>query len=161
MTSFISKLYPTAVEKTPQERFDQTDDAIDHKVAADAQLERRVLIKCDLHVLPILFLLFLVSFLDRVNIGNAKIQGLEASLHMVGNQYNIALFVFYIPYCLLDLPSNLLLRKWRPAPMLSIMMFCWGLATMGQGLTRNWAGLVASRVIMGIFEAGFVPGTLK
>ena len=158
MASILSRFYPTAVEATPQDRLDQPDDTYDRKLAADAALERRVLIKCDLRVLPILFLLFLVSFVDRVNIGNAKIQGLEASLGMVGNQYNIAVFVFYVPYCLLDLPSNLLLRQWKPAPMLATMMFCWGLATMGQGLTKNFAGLVASRVIMGIFEAGFVPG---
>ena len=73
-------------------------------------------------------------------------------------QYNIAVFIFYVPYCLLDLPSNLLLRRWRPAPMLSLMMFCWGVATLGQGLTRSWAGLVACRVLMGACEAGFVPG---
>ena len=154
----IHKVYPTAIKDTPREDLEASTDVAAHDATTAAAIERRVLIKCDLHVLPILCLLFLVAFLDRVNIGNAKIQGLEASLNMTGNQYNISLFVFYVPYCLLDLPSNLLLRQLRPAPMLSAMMFCWGLATLGQGLTRNWAGLVASRTIMGIFEAGFVPG---
>ncbi len=120
------KLYPTAVEATPKERFSASDDNIPEHVDADAALERRILIKTDLRIMPILFLLFVVSFVDRVNIGNAKIVGLEASLGMVGNQYNIALFAFYLPYILLDLPSNLLLRRARPAWFLGGLMCCWG-----------------------------------
>lgn len=63
----------------------------------DATAEKRLLWKIDLHVVPPLFVLFLLAFLDRTNIGNAKIQGLEKELNMVGNDYNIALFIFFIP----------------------------------------------------------------
>jgi MFS family permease len=124
----------------------------------DRAAERKLLLKIDLHLLPILLLLFLVSFVDRTNIGNAKIEGMEKSLGMKGNQYNIAIFVFNIPYVLLDIPSNLMLRKVQPAYWLGSMMFCWGVVTIGQGLSKNFAGLVACRTLMGVFEAGFVPG---
>ena len=128
MASILSKVYPTAVEATSQARFTSSDESIDRPIddANTKAIERRILMKCDLRILPILFLLFLVSFVDRTNIGNAKIEGLERSLNMVGNQYNIALFVFNIPYVLLDVPSNLALRKLNPAPWLASMMFCWG-----------------------------------
>lgn len=82
--------------------------------------------KCDLHVLPTISLLYLLAFIDRVNIGNARIQGLEEDLKMKGHDYNVALFVFFIPYILFEIPSNILLRKIAPSTWLSSIMFCWG-----------------------------------
>jgi len=63
----------------------------------DRIAEKKLLWKVDCHVVPPLLILFLLSFLDRVNIGNAKIQGMTEELHMVGQDYNIALFIFFIP----------------------------------------------------------------
>ena len=133
MASILSKAYPTAAEETPVEKItveklspvnESFNDA--ETATITKEVERKIIMKTDLHVLPILFLLFLVSFVDRTNIGNAKIEGLTDDLHMTGNQYNIAVLVFNIPYVLLDIPSNMLLRKWKPNVMLSTMMFCWG-----------------------------------
>lgn len=92
----------------------------------DRSAERKLRWKCDLHVLPIITLLYLFAFIDRVNIGNARIQGLEKDLKMKGHDYNVALFVFFIPYILFEVPSNLLLRKIAPSTWLSSIMFCWG-----------------------------------
>lgn len=63
-----------------------------------ARMTRKVLFKVDTHVLPILALLFLCSFLDRTNVGNAKILGLAEDLHMTNLQYNQGLAVFYATY---------------------------------------------------------------
>jgi hypothetical protein len=87
---------------------------------------RKLTRKCDLHVVPPLFVLFLLAFLDRTNIGNAKIQGLEAGLGLSGPQYNIALFIFFVPYILFEVPSNILLKKIAPSTWLSSIMFLWG-----------------------------------
>ena len=62
----------------------------------DAASMKRLTRRLDIRVMPPLFTLFLMSFLDRGNIGNARIQGLEASLDMKGQDYSIALFVFFI-----------------------------------------------------------------
>lgn len=136
MASTLSKAYPTAVEETTvQEKLYLSDGSISSRdgrnsVPIAKEMERKIIMKTDLHVLPILFLLFLVSFVDRTNIGNAKIEGLTTGLHMVGDQYSIAVFVFNIPYVLLDIPSNLLLRRVRPNVMLGTMMFCWGKSSL-------------------------------
>lgn len=95
----------------------------------DASLERRIRIKCDLNLLPVLFVLLLLAFLDRVNIGNARIQGLEADLGMKGQDYNIALSVFFITYILCEIPSNVVLKNVRPSVWLSGLMFGWGQVT--------------------------------
>ncbi|KAF2177930.1 MFS general substrate transporter [Zopfia rhizophila CBS 207.26] len=124
----------------------------------DPAAEKKLLWKCDLHVLPPLFVLFLLAFLDRTNIGNARIQGLTEDLHMRGNDYNVALFVFFIPYILFEVPSNLVLKKMAPSTWLSLIMALWGVSTIGMGLVNTFGGLVALRVLLGLFEAGLFPG---
>ena len=94
--------------------------------SVDPAAERRVILKCDLHVVPILFILFLLSFLDRINIGNARLMGLEEDLDMTGHDYNIALFIFFIPYVLCEVPSNLILKKIAPSTWLSAIIASWG-----------------------------------
>lgn len=126
----------------------------------DPALERKVVRKCDLHVVPILTVLFLFAFLDRINIGNARILGLEEDLGMGGHQYNIALFVFFIPYILFEVPSNMLLKRIKPSVWLSGIMAGWGIVTVCQGVTESFAGLVVCRVIIGALEAGFMPGII-
>lgn len=71
------------------------EDSSQHGTTIDLVLEKKLVRKCDLHVVPVLFVLFLMSFLDRTNIGNARIQGLEKDLGMdpAGNKFNIALQV--------------------------------------------------------------------
>jgi MFS family permease len=102
---------------------------------------------------------------SSINIGNAKIQGLVApkekgGLNMLGNDYNIALFIFFIPYILLEVPCNILLKKLRPSVWLSSIMFGWAVITICQGVTQSFAGLVVCRVLLGVFEAGFFPGAI-
>lgn len=63
----------------------------------DLEAEKRLLRKLDWHILPPLGVLYLITFLDRTNIGNAKIQGLTQDLQMTGTDYNIALMIFFIP----------------------------------------------------------------
>ncbi|KAL4899548.1 hypothetical protein BDW74DRAFT_109628 [Aspergillus multicolor] len=126
----------------------------------DPALERRVVRKCDLHVVPILTVLFLFAFLDRINIGNARLLGLEADLGMEGHQYNVALFVFFIPYILFEVPSNMILKKIKPSWWLSGIMAGWGVVTVCQGVTGSFEGLVACRVLIGALEAGFMPGSV-
>ena len=94
--------------------------------AVDLDLERKVLRKIDAFLLPMLSFLLLVAFLDRTNIGNARIQGLEKDLNMHDNQYNVALFIFFVPYMILDVPANICMKKLRPSRYLPTLMFCWG-----------------------------------
>ncbi|KAJ5181917.1 hypothetical protein N7449_012064 [Penicillium cf. viridicatum] len=126
----------------------------------DPAAEKRLLWKLDIHVVPILMFLFLLAFLDRINIGNARIQGLEKDLGMKGHDYNIALFIFFIPYILFEVPSNLFLKKVSPSWWLSGIMFCWGVVTTCQGVVKSFGGLVACRFLLGLFEAGLMPGCI-
>ncbi len=92
----------------------------------DRTAEKKLVRKCDIHVLPAIALLYSLAFLDRINIGNARLQGLERDLQMKGHDYNIALFVFFIPYIVFEVPSNILIRKVAPSIWLSSIMVAWG-----------------------------------
>jgi hypothetical protein len=71
-----------------------------------AKDDRILTTKIDLRVLPICGLIFLVCFLDRTNIANARLAGLQEGFHMPSNGYNTALWIFYIPFVLAEIPSN-------------------------------------------------------
>ncbi|UNI24979.1 hypothetical protein JDV02_010692 [Purpureocillium takamizusanense] len=147
------------VEKRPPSLSLETKQAQGSEDEIQATVnDKRLLRKLDLRVIPPLFVLFLLSFLDRSNIGNAKIQGMEKSLNMKGQDYAIALFVFFITYILCEVPSNLILKRMAPSTWLSFIITGWGLITVGQGLVRTFPGLVGLRVVLGIFESGLFPG---
>ena len=103
------------------------DDLTKYTEPIDSVAQKKLVRKCDWHVLPTISLLYLFAFIDRINIGNARIQGLEDDLHMTGNNYNVALLVFFVPYILLEVPSNILIKRIAPSTWLSFIMLCWGM----------------------------------
>src|SRR5690349_8025678 len=68
--------------------------------------DKKLLRKLDLHLLPTMILLYLLNFLDRVNIGQAKLDGLMETLHLTSSQYNACLSIFFVTYVIFEIPSN-------------------------------------------------------
>jgi MFS family permease len=97
-------------------------------------------------------------FLDRSNIGNARLIGLERDLGMKGLDYNIGLAAFFPLYLLFEIPSNIMIKRIRPSLWLPFIMVCWGLIMTCTGLVHNFRGLVACRILLGSAEAGLYPG---
>lgn len=130
------------------------------QVHVDPTLSRRVTRKLDRHLLPWLFGLWFFAFLERSNIGNAKIDGLTTDLHLDGNKFNIALACFYILYILIDVPSNIILKRVGAGHFLTFIMVCWGVVGTFMGLTKSYAGLVVCRLILGLCEGGLFGGMI-
>lgn len=116
--------------------------------------EKTILRKMDLHLIPMLALLYLLSFLDRGNIGNARIEGLVEDLGMSGPQYNWCLTAFFFTYAAFEVPSNLLLKKLRPSIWLPSIMVAWGIVMTLMGIVQNYHGLLIARIFLGVTEAG-------
>ena len=108
--------------------------------------------------MPILALLFLCSFLDRTNVGNAKIYNLETDIHITDHQYDQGLVVYYATYIASELPSNLVLKRISPKIWLPLLTIIWGIITMCLGFVRNYAGFIAVRAFLGVAEGGLLPG---
>ena len=109
-------------------------------------------------MIPILFLVYLAAFLDRVNIANALTLGLPKDLHLKGNQPNVALTIFFVPYVLFEIPSNVLLKKFKPHVWLSGCILVFGIVMLCQGFVQNYSGILATRFFLGLAEAGIFPG---
>ncbi|KAL8731511.1 MAG: hypothetical protein Q9166_003357 [cf. Caloplaca sp. 2 TL-2023] len=123
-----------------------------------AKIDRRLLWKLDLRLIPWLCLLYLISFLDRTNIGNARLVHLEDDLNITGGQYNAALSLFFVSYSLAEPLTNVLLKRLRPSIFIPIIMLLWGICMTTMGLVHNFQGLMAARFFLGLTEAGLFPG---
>ncbi|PWO01390.1 MFS general substrate transporter [Tilletiopsis washingtonensis] len=120
--------------------------------------EKKLMRKVDMHLIPWLSVLYLLSFLDRSAIGNARLFGLEASLGMSSREFGIATSVFFFTYAFFEVPSNILLKRMRPSVWFPLLTFFVGVTMLAQGLVHSYGGLVAARVCLGIAEAGLFPG---
>ncbi|KUL86347.1 hypothetical protein ZTR_08542 [Talaromyces verruculosus] len=133
-------------------------------VVVDAKRERALVRKQDLRILPLSAGIYLLCYLDRSNIGNAKTlnsntgNSLLEETHMTNYQYIVALMLFLIAYAIFEVPSNYLLKKLRPSRWIAILMVSWGAITMGLGGTHSFGEVAGIRFLLGMVEAGLFPG---
>ncbi len=124
----------------------------------DPETEKRIRRKFDRHIVPILFGIWLLAFLDRANIGNAKIAGLTESAKLTGTQFNVALAVFYVPYICVDVPSNWVLKYFKAGYYLPALLIGWGVCATFTGFVSSYGGLIAARFFLGLCEGGLLGG---
>ncbi|KAL8398501.1 hypothetical protein RB596_005871 [Gaeumannomyces avenae] len=126
--------------------------------------EQAVVRKQDMAILPLSAGIYFLCYLDRSNIGNAKIlnsstrNDMQSETGTSNYQFTIALMVFLIAYAIFEVPSNVLLKKLRPSRWIAFLMFSWGAMTMTLGGVHDFAGMAALRFLLGMFEAGLFPG---
>ncbi|KAK3350002.1 major facilitator superfamily transporter [Lasiosphaeria hispida] len=123
----------------------------------DADTEKRIRRKLDRRVITLVFLLYLVAFLDRSNIGNAEAAGMSKDLGFDDAHFQWLLTIFYIPYILFEWCAIM----WKIVPphiWAGVTVMTWGLASTLQAAAFNWQGLMACRWFLAMAEAGFAPG---
>ncbi|MCJ1297972.1 hypothetical protein MMC08_000761 [Hypocenomyce scalaris] len=133
------------------------DTAQPHRHHVHPDAERAVVRKLDWRVPPLVMSLYLISFLDRSNIGNARIAGMTPDLDLYGNRYQWLLTIFYITYILFEFQTIM----WKIVPphmWASFAILSWGLIATLQSATQSWSGEMACRFFLGATEAGFGPG---
>ncbi|KAF8185966.1 MFS general substrate transporter [Pholiota molesta] len=127
-------------------------------VHQDTALERAAVRRMDYTLLPVMAMFYLLSFLDRSNIGNARVAGLQKDLHLTDIQYQICVTVLYVPYIAAELPANLLLRRIGPRLLMPTLLTIWGVMVTLQGLVSSYRGLVTVRAFLGLVEGPMFPG---
>ncbi|KAF7508551.1 hypothetical protein GJ744_009100 [Endocarpon pusillum] len=124
----------------------------------DAVAEKKLIRKLDLYIVPMVMLLYLLSFLDRVNIGNALLYGMKEDLSLTGPRFQVAVSILFVTYILSELPSNLVLKRFRPSRWIAFITTGWGIVATLQGVVQSYGGLIATRLMMGALEGGLFPG---
>ncbi|ETR96772.1 MFS general substrate transporter [Trichoderma reesei RUT C-30] len=158
--SAVEEKQPALTREHEMPKPHQTNGSDFSDAEIDPRAESRLVRKLDLIIFPTFFVIYMMSFLDRINISNARIQGMVEDLDLTGNKFNIALFTYYISYILLEVPSNMVIKRFRPSLYLSTLMFCWGIINMCMGFVHSYNSLIGLRFLLGIFEAGVLPGII-
>ncbi|KAK8052229.1 hypothetical protein PG993_003614 [Apiospora rasikravindrae] len=148
------------VDKSYLDEVEQRDLSTGSVDVDEHHMTRKILWKLDTRILPVLAVLFLCSFLDRTNVGNARLYRLEEDTHMTDHQYDQGLAVYYATYIASEIPSNLIMKRVSPKKWLPFLTFAWGLVAMCLGFVQNFAGFVAVRAILGLTEGGLLPGMI-
>ncbi|KXJ87475.1 major facilitator superfamily domain-containing protein [Microdochium bolleyi] len=153
-------------KKTPSDSENGTagttyqEGTLDGQPPPGEEVEARILKKLDRRIIPMCCWIYLMNFMDRVGIGNARLFGLEEDLGLVGDQYQIAVSILFVTYCLFETPSNLIIKRLQPARYIAGLLFFWGLVASFTGFVNSFGPLVACRLLLGTFEAGLFPGIM-
>src|SRR3954452_7892284 len=122
-------------------------------------LQTRTMRKVATRLIPVLLGLYIIAYLDRVNVTFAQ-DRLEAELGFSGAVYGFGAGVFFIAYFFLEVPSNLALHKFGARRWIARIMVTWGLISACTALVQGATSFYIVRFLLGVAEAGFFPGMI-
>ncbi|AUG07025.1 MFS transporter [Pseudomonas sp. S09G 359] len=125
----------------------------------DPTVLARAAAKVKRHVLPLFVVMFIVNYIDRVNIGFVR-SHMETDLGIGAAAYGLGAGLFFIGYAIFEVPSNLLLQRYGARAWLTRIMFTWGAAAMAMAFVRGETSFYILRFVLGAAEAGFFPGII-
>ena len=121
--------------------------------------EAAVLRKTAMRIIPLMFILYIVSFIDRTNVGFAALQ-MNHQIGLTPAMYGLGAGIFFIGMCPFEVPSNLMMVRFGARVWLTRIMIAWGLVTLATSMVTGPHSFYAMRFLLGISEAGFFPGVL-
>ncbi|KAJ3808560.1 major facilitator superfamily domain-containing protein [Lentinula lateritia] len=127
----------------------------------DPQVAKKLLRKIDLHIMPLMCLLFLfqrMTFADKTTLGQSAVLGIEATAHINQNQFNWLSSVFYLAYLAFEYPQNFALQRFPVGKWMSVNIFVWAVVLLSHAACHSFGGLFAVRFILGICEGAITPG---
>ncbi|KAF2106404.1 major facilitator superfamily domain-containing protein [Lophiotrema nucula] len=148
---------PEKGEKTQYEEHLASDRSSEEFTWTEEE-ETAVRRKLDMYIIPLTTFLYLLCFLDRANVGNARIQGMAKDLTLVGVRFNWVTSIFYIIYMFVEVPSNIVLKLIGPRFYLPLLVVGFGVVSMCTAFVKSFEHLLTARAFLGIFEGGVMPG---
>ncbi|TIA09460.1 MFS general substrate transporter [Aureobasidium pullulans] len=118
--------------------------------------------KLDFRIMPTLWAMYFLNYLDRNTIAQARLDNLESDLGLEGNQYNTCISILFVGYLLMQIPSNMIMAtgKVPPSTYMGVCMMLWAVVSACTALVHDYKGLVLVRFFLGIAEAPYYPGAL-
>jgi MFS transporter, ACS family, tartrate transporter len=117
----------------------------------------RTLAKAYRRILPFIFACYVVSYLDRTNVGFAALT-MNRELGLTAQEFGLGAGLFFIGYFLFEIPSNLIMQRVGARVWIARIMITWGLISMGTAFVTGPKSFAAARFLLGLAEAGFTPG---
>ena len=127
--------------------------------AAGSDAAQRLFRRLDWRMLPLLMVCYMVAYIDRVNLGYAQLQ-MKQTLPFGDEVYGLGAGIFFIGYFLFEVPSSMLLKRIGARATLLRIMFCWGLVAAATMFVQTPTQFYVLRFLLGVFEAGFLPGVV-
>ncbi|KAK1228696.1 hypothetical protein PQX77_008190 [Marasmius sp. AFHP31] len=156
-------VHPSRVDTESLSKVDDVQDDLARKandLVVDPAIQRRLLRKLDWCILPPLTIMYLCNALDKGNVGNAKTDGWDKDVGLVGNQYYLLVMIFYVPFCLFGTPIAIFVKRYSAARVLPLMMVGFGSMSLFSGIATNFSQIFAIRFFLGIFESAMLPGVV-
>lgn len=122
-------------------------------------LEKRVVSKTMIRILPFILILYIIAYLDRVNLGYAALQ-MNAELALTAEVFGLLSGIFFIGYFFFEVPSNMIMHKIGPKIWIARIMLTWGIVVILTGFAQTTTHLYILRFLLGVAEAGFFPGVI-
>lgn len=126
-----------------------------NRSASDAALYRKITIR----IVPLLFLGYMAAYMDRMNVGFAKLQMMDA-LEFSDTAFGVGAGILFVGYCLFEVPSNLLMARIGARKTFVRIMVLWGVTSAATAFVRTPGQFYVVRFLLGVFEAGFFPGVI-
>ncbi|KAL0065759.1 hypothetical protein AAF712_007242 [Marasmius tenuissimus] len=159
MPSSITKSEKRSSEASETEYRDTDDytqeELLDYQI--DPAERKRLLRKLDSFIAPVLIVLYLIAFLDRSNIGNAAVGGMTTALNLPPEGLSVATSIFYATYVSFEVPMTTFLKSLRASRLIPAVVILWGVSVMASAWMKNYAGLIATRLVLGMLEAALTP----
>lgn len=119
----------------------------------------RTLRKVRWRVVPVIFAIYIIAYLDRANVGFAKLQ-MKDRLGFSEAEFGFAFAMFFVGYMLLEIPGALLVEHWSARKWFARILVTWGVCSMGTALVETADEFYVARFLLGLAEAGFFPGVI-
>jgi len=120
---------------------------------------RRALRRVAYRLLPFVFLIYIVNYIDRVNVSFANLR-MSADLGFSDSVYGLGVAMFYVSYVLFEIPGAIMAERWSARKWIARIMVSWGLITIGTGFVRTAGQFYAARFILGVAESSFFPAMI-
>ena len=128
-------------------------------LAPSPTLEKTVTRKVFWRIIPFTFVLYVISYIDRANIGYAALQ-MNKELALTSEAFGFAAGIFFIGYFLFEVPSNVMMGKYGPRVWIARILISWGIVSVLTAFVQNATQLYILRFLLGVAEAGFFPGII-
>ncbi|KFA81196.1 hypothetical protein S40288_07506 [Stachybotrys chartarum IBT 40288] len=146
------------VEEKPIPRHGKTDYSGAHEKTDPKEIA--LVKKLDRWIMPMLWSMYWLNYLDRNAIALARLNDLEEDLNLTGTQYQTCVSILFVGYILGQIPSNMLITRVRPSRYMGLMMMLWAVVSALTAVSKDFVGLLLTRFFLGLTEAPYYPGAV-